>query len=250
MSDYTIVIQVDPHTRAFLYVNQATGEDASDISLVNGDRMVWVLDSPIPERTFQIDFPRLNPFQLGQAQSFRGKDFAVSPPVRVPITYPLGRGFKYSVSLGNGWRDDPRCTVVPEPPDPTTTVVLKSLKPAGTFNLAWTDATETNVVLRPKEDLTVTATGDSNLATVVWQWGLTQQDSQPFCLTFQNPPTGWTKKTLPSSPNPESITVVLPPGPKTTFTITTVSADQSTSITVTGSLEVDSQQKASARLKG
>ena len=72
MADYTILIQVDPHTRVFRYTDQVTGGNVESIVLVNGDRLVWVLDPSLPERTLQIDFDVLNPFRVGKAVSFRG----------------------------------------------------------------------------------------------------------------------------------------------------------------------------------
>src|ERR1700683_1674279 len=113
MADYRILIQVDPYTRVFHYLTQNI--DASTAVLANGDRLVWVLDPLISERTFQIDFHAVNPFQPGSKVSLRGNVFVVWPAVLVPVT-AFNRTFNYSVSLGNGWHDDP-CLVVPEPPD-------------------------------------------------------------------------------------------------------------------------------------
>jgi hypothetical protein len=234
MADYTILIQVDPHTRVFHYTNPPTGDDVKTIVLVNGDRLVWVLDPLLPERTFQIDFDVLNPFRVGRAVSFRGSDFVVSPAVRLPVPYSADRGFKYSVSLGNGWQDDPRCIVVPEPPDPNNPFeIMKLVKVSTTDNISWTDSSETAIALSTI-DIAAQASGVSKTATVIWQWDPAQQDTQPFTLKFTPPlgnsiPPGW--PTTPQT-DPECITLSLPPGAKTPFRIDTTTPSQSPIVAV------------------
>jgi hypothetical protein len=236
MADYTILIQVDPHTRVFRYTDQVTGGNVESIVLVNGDRLVWVLDPSLPERTLQIDFDVLNPFRVGKAVSFRGSDFVVSSAVRLPLTYSANRAFKYSVTLGNGWQDDPHCLVVPEPPDPTNP--LKKLVTAATATITWTDSSETAITLA-KTDLTAQSSPASKTATVAWQWDPSQQDTQPFTLTFTTDlgpiPAGW-----PTTPltDPECITLVLPPGAQTRFRIDTTTPAQ-TPISTLGTLVVN-----------
>jgi hypothetical protein len=227
MSDYTILIQVDPHTREFQYTDQNTNDDVDTIVLVNGDRVVWVLDPSIPERTFQIDFDTLNPFHVGTALSFRGSEFVVSQEVRLPTGYQHNASFKYSVSLGNGWFDDPRCLVVPEPPDPPPSgVTLQALTKSPstiTYNITWTDASETAVTLAPATDQSVVASKTSLKATVLWQWNPSQLDNQPFTLRFTNPPSGWPQGPISDS---QQISLNLPAGAKTAFRIDTTTPAQ------------------------
>lgn len=254
MADYTILIQVDPYTRVFRYTDQDTGEDLDGIALVNGDRLVWVLDPALTERTFQIDFAVLNPFEVGTAVTFRGADFIVSTPIDLPINYSPSREFKYSVSLGNGWHDDPRCLVVPEPPDPPSaiatlgrlviqalTALARGATPQTTvFTIAWTDLTETAISVTPATPQTAQSSATSKRATVVWQWGSNVQQTQPFTLQFQAPPTipaGWPTGPLSDT---ESITLSLPTsgGAAINFTINTNTPAQTAVTPVTGQLTV------------
>lgn len=201
---------------------------------MNGDRVTWALDQSLPERTFQIDFGVLNPFHLGQLVSFRGSDFAVSTAVNLPLKYQQANNpvFEYSVTLGNGWKDDPRCLVVPEPPDPTSSLH----RGVGDFTIKWHDTSESAIDLSPT-DLTL-GTGNHNTKTVVFAWAAGQPDTQPFTLVFPNAPNGWPTGALKDN-GTGLIAPSLPAGQKTAFIITTTSADQSNpSVTATGTLKV------------
>lgn len=240
MADFTILIQVDPYTRVFKYVN-SKGDDCGHFPIQNGDRLFWVLDPSITERTFQIDFGVLNPFHVGQAISIRGADVAISPNVNLPAKYVLNRRFKYSVSLGNGWTDDPTCQHYvgpPGPPDRTFTHVAELIAAAtnATFNISWADFSEQSIGLAicfPKTPCTTVNKNDTvtvpqapftSTGVVTWTWSAGQPDTQTFTLTFSNPavvPGGMIS-------DPEAITLSLKSGLQTNVTITTVTPDQST----------------------
>jgi hypothetical protein len=247
MADHTILINVNPYTRAFSYTDPASRKnvDLSTIPLVNGDRVMWALDNSLPGRTFQIDFGALNPFHLGKPVSFRGSDLVVSSPVNLPAVYAQNNNpvFEYSVSLANGWKDDPLCMVVPEPTDPTfhfNALVQRLASPDCT--ISWTNATETAIVLTPPAptDLSVNIAAKHTTATVIFAWGGDQVDTQPFTLEFLTFPPGW-----PKGPLADNGTGIIAPsrptsgGAAVSFIISTNSADQSQkNITAQGTLTV------------
>lgn len=186
-ADRNVLISVDPYTRVFHYTFQGgdnDGGDASNIVLINGDRLVWVLDLSISPRTFQIDFGLINPFQMFKLISLRGIDAVVSPVVNFSAGYSKNRLLKYSVALGNGWTDDP--DVVPSPTDPGSSAFLIQVQADGTYPdglLAWLDATETNIVVSPAA---MTANAHGGKAQVTWNWASDQVDTSPFTLAFTN----------------------------------------------------------------
>src|ERR1700733_3097781 len=240
MADYRILIQVDPYARVFNYIDQDTGNSAQTIVLTNRDRVVWVLDPSLPERTFQITFMALNPFQVGTAINFRGSDFVVSSPVNLPVSYPKNPVFKYSVTLGNGWRDDPLCiftpSVVPEPPDKKIKSFFTLPSASNTFSVFWTDFNQTAIILVPPPSSTVASSGAgaNKRAQVYWQWDPSQPQPQTLTLAFQGSiPTGW-----PPTLNGPVLTFSFPPGPMTNFTIYTLTPLQDQTPTVNGSLTV------------
>ena len=232
MAEYTILIKVDPYTRAFSYTELTTNVPAATITLLRGDRVTWALDQSLPERTFQIDFGPLNPFHPGKPISFRGSDFAMSAAVRLSKVYPLNNSsiFKYSVSLANGWTDDPHCLVVPEPPDP------HHFRNADQdCSISWTDDSETAIILTPSPNVSL-HTGTANSTTMVIGWADGQPDTQPFSLTFTTPPNGWPSGTI-SDGGSGLIAVPVTPHAAVTFTIATYAANHS-AITANGTLTV------------
>lgn len=224
MAAYRILIEVDPVTREFSYTNQLTGDDADGIVLVDDDLLVWLLDPSLPERTFQIDFGVLNPFQAGTPVSFRGSDFILSAAVDLPENYIPTRKFKYSVSLGNGWKDDPTCFVVPDPPGGGGHhISALGLSPASTCNITF-NANETAISV-DNANLRSPLSGEST-APVLWQWDPNQDDTQPFTLTLTftgNAPAGYPQPLIQS--DPESILLYLP-ACTANFTITTTTPAQ------------------------
>jgi hypothetical protein len=224
----TILISVDSDYM-FTYTNLFDGSDASSLILVDGDRLAWILDSSLEWRTFQIDFGTVNPFHLGTQLSLRGTDFIVSDPVVFPLRYIGNRVIKYSVSLGNGWVDDP--DVVPVPTD--TVIIDAFYKPNEA--ISWTDDSESAINLDPL-NMTADATDVGGLAQVSWHWNGEEPDTQPFTLDFLDPiPQGWpvtTTYSTNSNGNP-TITLFLPPGPagdvpQFRITTTTLEGDQTT----------------------
>lgn len=233
--DRTILVSVDPYTRDFHYKNQADNSDASSLRLINGDRLIWVLDPAITPRTFQIDFGAVNPFDLGTPVSLRGIDGVVSPYVDFPTNYIGRRQLKYNVLLGNGWQDDP--DVVPSPTDPGSTRELDVASPHPSDCLIkWTDPnTKVAISLDPSAmSATVDSTG---LARVTWQWDPTQDNPQPFTLVFDgNPPPPWAGSSEDSTKIDPSIEEYLGAG-TATFTIYTSSIN-GVKIHQTGSLAI------------
>ncbi|SPE34322.1 hypothetical protein SBA6_360006 [Candidatus Sulfopaludibacter sp. SbA6] len=217
--DRTILVSVDPYTRDFRYTNQADNTDASSLTLINGDRLIWVLDSAITPRTFQIDFGGVNPFDLGEPVSLRGIDFVVSPYVDFPLQYIGGRQLKYTVLLGNGWQDDP--DVVPSPVDTgiSLTVQTTGSHPSNCL-ISWTDANKVDIQLNPAA-MTANVDPSTGLAGVTWQWDPTQDSPQPFTLTFGgNPPPPWAGSSQDSTKTDPSIVEYLGTG-TATFTLST-----------------------------
>ena len=224
----TIRIHVDAQHK-FHYTDLFDGADAATgVRLIDSDQLAWVLDSSIAPRCFQIDFGLINPFRNGVPFSLRGIDFIVSPKVSFPSTFAGNRILKYTVSLGNGWVDDP--DVVPVPSDVVNPRPVDVAHPAD-CSISWMDpATEAAIKLDPA-GMSANATNSGGLAMVTWQWAANQPDTGPFILQFLNPvnpvPDGWPKlPTASTSVNP-SIILYLPTGLQTAtpFRITTTKKD-------------------------
>ena len=225
--DFVIEIHVD-RKRQFHYTDLETNTDASVLVLIDGDTVEWVLHGFIFPRTFQIDFGTSNPFQLGRSVSLRGNDSIMAPPLNFPFkTYPHNRLMKYTVSLANGWSDDP--DIVPAPGDPT--LHGDRFLPAGA--ITWYDATQKQIVLTPA-NMTADATGNGGYAPVTWSWQADQPNPQPFSVQFEagiapGIPPGWPTAEQDSaiSNGVPAIQLYLKPGynTATTFTLTTTDAD-------------------------
>ena len=226
-----IQISLDSEMK-FHYQDMFSQLDATSVAVINGDRIVWILDPAIPERTLQVDFGVINPFRIYRNVSLRGKGQVITDEVNFPTAYPGNRQLKYTVSLGNGLHDDP--DVVPvendagsrhpdvfEPPD---------------FKIMWKDASDQAVVLS-SGDLSKSASGGK--APVTWKWGVGATDpTPPFELDFTSPPSGWPASTTQSTDSDPAITLLLPPGPRTKFKIGTTSGDGANNICVEGYLTI------------
>jgi hypothetical protein len=228
--DQTILIEVDPHTLKFRYKDES-GEDARQVRVINGDRLIWVLGSSISDRTFQIDFGKINPYQLGRPFAMRGIDHLVSPEVRFPMDSSYNRFLKYSVSLGTGWRDDP--DVVPVPADPFTDIFRGG---GPNCDIFWTDVHESAIRLSTPHMEAQATNAPLDRARVFWGWRVGEPDIQSFTLTF-NPndpdpaqlPPGWPRSRESTDDNPR-IELYLPKGfeaPRP-FRITTTARDGET----------------------
>ena len=197
-------------------------DDGADVAhrlkLINGDRLAWVLDSSIVERTLQIDFGPINPFQNGVPISLRGIDYIVSREVNFPLSWGGMRILKYTVSLGNGWVDDP--DVVPVPLDQAFTAQDHSDQ----CWISWKDPS-TEVAIQLDSAVMSVASTDPNGET--WQWGPGQTDTRPFTLEFLGTiPTGWPTSPIDSTTDAHpSVILYLPAGPQTSFRITTTKPD-------------------------
>ena len=218
----------------FHYTELFTNLDASQLTVLNGDQIAWMLDPMIENRSLQIDFGIFNPFRIFHNVSLRGNGLVTGGTVNFPKSYTGNRILKYGVFLGNGFHDDP--DVVPV--ESNLTLHNGALALAPNFKLKWTDATYTAIVVDPGQ--LVLSAGSAGKATVTWKWSVTSADpTPPFSLAFTSPPAGWQAKTDSTGTDP-AITLSLPPGPitPTQFTITTSSGDGSTQILATGFLTV------------
>jgi len=221
----TILISLDAQ-RNFQYKDLFDGSEAHTLKLINGDILSWVLDAAIQPRSFQIDFDVVNPFHIGRAVSLRGLDYVVSPPVKFRATYQGNRHLKYTVTLGNGWQDDP--DVVPVPEDAT----LGDLHVPTYSHILWTTADETAIAL-DQTVLSVPASGTPPLAELIWSWRNDQIDIQPFSIEFapdagQLLPAGWPQGEQDSTGNDNPVVdLFLPPGLRTptVFRIRTTTPD-------------------------
>jgi hypothetical protein len=220
----TIRIHVDGQHK-FHYTDLFDGSDAAHgIRLIDRDQIAWLLDSSIAPRTFQIDFDLINPFQNGLPISLRGIDLIVSPKVSFPAVFAGNRIVKYTVTLGNGWVDDP--DVVPVPSDVVNPRPRGAVNPADCL-ISWVDANEAAIQLNPAA-MSANATNSGGSAMVTWQWTAKQPDPKPFTLEFLAPiPDGWPKSPTDSSTEDPSIILFLPKGLQaaTAFSITTTKKD-------------------------
>lgn len=147
--------------------------DASTIKLINGDTISWsakLMGIPVP---FQVAFSGFNPF--GAVGQVVRSPFGPTTPLTValPSFYHGNLVFKYTVTAGNGWSDDP--VVVPVPSDGLintfgTQVISLSIDNTG------------SLVVNPTP-------ASFNKGIVTWKWA--GQALDEFSLTFTTPPSGW-----------------------------------------------------------
>ncbi len=151
--------------------------DASTIRLINGDTISWLakmMGIPVP---FQVEFSGFNPF--GAVGQVVRSPFGPTTPLTValPSFYRGNLIFKYTVTAGNGWSDDP--VVVPVPSD-------------GLINTFGTQVISLSI--DNTGDLVVNPTPASfTKGIVTWEWA--GQALDEFSLTFSNPPAGWPAQT-------------------------------------------------------
>ena len=227
----TIRISVDRKNNFHYHeVFSAEGEDASSLTTINGDRIAWILDSAIEPRTFQIDFDEINPFQIFRRMTLRGTDYIVSEKVKFPDTYKGNRNLKYTVSLGNGWQDDP--DVVPVPADAGT--MVHGFMLVTDCKISWTDPKYVAISLNPAE---IVKNAGGGQVAVTWQWDVGSTDpTPPFHLHFDDPvPVGCQRET-----DSTNGVIALSPkaSPKTRFVISTTTGDGSQDIGKDGYLTI------------
>jgi hypothetical protein len=147
--------------------------DASSIRPHNGDTISWsakLMGAPVP---FQVEFPDFGPFDMG-TRVVRSMFQPTAPlTVAVPSYYHGNLVFKYTVTIVNGWSDDP--DVEPVPSDGVnrtkdTQVISLSIDGAG------------NLVL-DNPDISFSR------GEVAWKWAGSPLDD--FSLTFDAPVPGW-----------------------------------------------------------
>jgi hypothetical protein len=234
--NFVIQISLDADQN-FEYQDLFSQMDASTITVINGDRIAWVLDPGISNRTLQLDFGDVNPFSIFHSVTLRGNGQVVANKVNFPINYPGNRQLKYTVSVGNGLHDDP--DVVPVENDGG---LISALILPADFKIDWVDDTFQAITLNPAE---VTKNAGAGKASVTWRWDDNQDPDNPtppFDLDFIAPPNGWPPTTTHSTnPNPV-ITLSLPPGPRTQFKITTLTGDGSNKIYAYGYLTITNNQ--------
>jgi hypothetical protein len=235
-----IVISLDADNN-FVYKDLFDGTDASSLVLIKGDRLAWTLDSSISPQNFQVDFDVVNPFMRGRPVSLRGNGSITAPPLDFPFdSYSGNRILKYTVTLGNGWFDDP--DVVPSPGDPVATGL--EFHPKGV--IAWVDPNTQDAIMLTPPDMTADATDAGGFAQVTWVWDKTQPNPQPFSLQFEpnigpGIPSGWPTAEQDSTflNGIPTIQLYLPEGysTATSFTLTTM-ARNGNEISIQGTLLV------------
>ena len=234
--NFLIMISLDGDLN-FLYKELYSGMNGNSIAVINGDRIGWILDPSIPERALQIDFGIINPFRIYRNLTLRGRGQVIPEQiVKFPLAYPGNRQLKYTVSLGNGFHDDP--DVVPVETDVGLLQGLDGLALDADFKIVWTDAVPKYqaITLSPSGHLSKSAGGGK--ATVTWKWNVGANDPKPpFHLTFFNPPFGWPADTDSTNIDP-AITLLLPHGAQTAFQITTTSGDGENEIAASGHLTI------------
>jgi len=240
--NFTIQIGLDDHMN-FVYKELFSGDETSSLVVINGDKIAWILDPAIPERTLQIDFGTINPFNIYKNVSLRGLSQVTTPPggVNFPSEYVGNRVLKYTVSLGNGLYDDP--DIVPVDTDPGGIQGMGKRGLAPDFAISWVDPPHyTQAVLIPPK-LTKRAGGGQ--ANVTWKWQDPTKPTPPFQLDFTYPPPppplppGWPAATQYSTDSDPTILLGLAPNnAQTQFTIGTTS-NNGAPISVPGSLEID-----------
>jgi hypothetical protein len=152
--------------------------DASSIRPHNGDTLVWsakFMDIPVP---FQVDFPGFGPFG-GMNQVVRSMFQTTKPlTVKVPSFYHGNLVFKYTVTIANGWSDDPDVEPVPADGLDATDVQVVSL--------SIDNATGSLVLSNPNASF--------SKGGMSWKWTPPAYDD--FSITFDpQVPPGWPAET-------------------------------------------------------
>jgi hypothetical protein len=178
---YHIKVNVDLHGK-FTYT--ASGiPDASTIRPRNNDTIVWSVTFGGFPISFQVEFPGYGPF--GAINRVVRSVLGATPPqtVNVPSYYKGNMVFKYTVTIANGWSDDPDVEPVP----------------ANALNA---DATPQVISLSVDANSGVLSVDKPNAqftkGEVTWQWAGDKLDD--FTLTFDPiVPPGWPPQTASQS---------------------------------------------------
>ncbi len=221
----------------FHYHDLFSGRDAGSLTVIKDDRIAWVLDSAIDPRTFQIDFGEINPFHIFRPATLRGRDHIVSEKVNFPAGFPGNRVLKYSVSLGNGLRDDPDVTPVESDPGQILHgLVVYGLALEPDCKIRWTSVYFVDISLNPPE--IVKSLGGETKANVNWKWDIGSTDPMPeFDVHFPDTvPAGCLRDTHSRS---GAVTIAVGLLARTRFQIITTSGDGANPISKDGYLTIN-----------
>jgi hypothetical protein len=210
---YDIYVDVDRNGN-FTY--KANGKDASKLQPQLGDTISWSAKLRGKKTAFQVEFPSIAPFGVG-SRVFRsaGKP---TPPQTVALLphYQGNLVFKYTVTVSNGWYDDP--VIGPIPGDPLETGLLKAQ-----IILLSADANGGLKITSPPMPL---AKG-----LVSWQWAPQSAYTDDFVLTFNVPVVpGWPPVT---NSQAQSIVLNLQAAGTDSYTINTVNTGLTAPSTLT-----------------
>jgi len=168
MAAFNIRVAVDLNGK-FTYTADGI-PDASSIRPRNGDTVSWSVTLAGMPIAFQVEFPGFSPFDQ-DVRMVRSLFLQTQPlTVNLPKYYHGNQVFKYTVTLANGWSDDP--VVQPVPSDGLLGYAVNFI------NLSVDN--QGNLVLdQPNANF---AQGE-----VTWRWaaGFLPDD---FTVTFTNPP--------------------------------------------------------------
>jgi hypothetical protein len=105
---HIILVEVDSNGK-FTYINYQTGKPLIRdlLRLKRGSLLSWLVRLNGETVPYQVSFPNFSPFGPRRAIRCTG---GLSVPVEVK-TGISGLGMKYTVSLANGWSDDPEILV-------------------------------------------------------------------------------------------------------------------------------------------
>jgi hypothetical protein len=211
---YDIHVNVDRNGK-FSY--KANGKDASKLLPKLGDTVSWSAKLRGQKTAFQVEFPAIAPFGVDN-RVFRsaGKP---TPPQTVALLphYQGNLVFKYTVTVSNGWYDDP--IIGPIAGDP-----LDSQSVAAQTILLSADNNGGLTITSPAMPL---AKGQ-----VSWQWDPQSAYTDDFVLTFNMPVVpGWPPVTNSQARN---IVLNLQAAGTDRYTITTVN----TGLTAPGTLTI------------
>ncbi|HTX36843.1 MAG TPA: hypothetical protein VME43_17560 [Bryobacteraceae bacterium] len=170
--NYLVKVAVDNNGN-FTYTANGIS-DASSLRPNNGDTISWSATLNHNPVAFQVAFAGFAPFQGGTGVVRATSQPTTPLTVNLPSFYNGNLVFKYTVTIANGWSDDP--IVEPVPSD-------------GIFTLGVNPQVITLSI--DSDDLIVNPPdADFTAGEVTWQWapGSLTDD---FTLTFDDPPDGW-----------------------------------------------------------
>ncbi len=118
-----ITINVDVYNDGKFTYKDQTGAPAEHLTLVAGDFVTWKVKLKGRRVHFQVTFDKgklLSPF--GETKEIRSSRRGETDPLEV-TTKHSGEGMWYTVTLPNGWSNDPEAFVEPTGFDPKTAAV-------------------------------------------------------------------------------------------------------------------------------